>query len=75
MPIISDVKVCLASEFSKLFREWYDHAVTFGIFSRTYFLLIVPQVRKSFFLKKVSSKLRYQPLHKIRYNGMQDRIF
>ena len=27
---------------------------------------IFPQVRKTFFLKKVSSKLRYQPLHKIR---------
>ena len=26
-----------------------------------------PQVRKAFFLKKVSSKLRYQPLHKIRH--------
>ena len=30
-------------------------------------LWFFPQVRKSFFLKKVSSKLRYQPLHKISY--------
>ena len=30
-------------------------------------IFFFPQVRKSFFLKKVSSKLRYQPLHKISY--------
>ena len=35
--------------------------------------IFIPQVRKSFFLKKVSSKLRYQPLHKISY--FVDEVF
>ena len=41
-------------------KTYYIHLLSF-------LRQIFPQVRKTFFLKKVSSKLRYQPLHKIRH--------